>query len=52
MKRSTAASSAKQESFADELEDRVAQRTAELTATIEQLRRELADRNQAAQAPE
>src|SRR6185503_15587633 len=50
MKRSTAASSAKQESFADELEVRVAQRTAELTATIEQLRRELADRNQAAQA--
>ena len=50
MKRSTAASSAKQESFADELEVRVAQRTAELTATIEQLKQELAEPERAKEA--
>jgi len=44
MKRSAGSAPAKQKSFADELEERVAQRTAELTATIEQLKRELAER--------
>src|SRR5215510_14752263 len=44
MKRSTAASPAAQKSFAEELDLRVAQRTAALTATIEQLKRELAER--------
>src|SRR5882724_7880017 len=44
MKRSAAASPAGQDSFAEELDRRVAQRTAELTATIEQLKRELAER--------
>ncbi len=41
MKRSAAASPAEQESFAEELDRRVAQRTAELTAANEQLRKEL-----------
>jgi PAS domain S-box-containing protein len=44
MKRSAAASPADQKSFGEELDRRVAQRTAELTATIEQLKRELAER--------
>ena len=48
MKKSGAAASpAEQKSFAEELDRRVAQRTAELTATIEQLKRELAERQQA-----
>lgn len=47
MKRSASASPVEQESFADEIDRRVAQRTAELTATIEQLRRELAERQRA-----
>ena len=47
MKRSIAASPAEQKSFAEELDRRVAQRTAELTATIEQLKRELAERQRA-----
>ncbi|HEU0253063.1 MAG TPA: PAS domain-containing protein, partial [Pyrinomonadaceae bacterium] len=38
---------AEQESFAEELDRRVAQRTAELTATIEQLTRELAEHQRA-----
>jgi PAS domain S-box-containing protein len=50
MKRSAGSSPAKQKSFADELEERVAQRTAELTATIEQLKRELAERQRAKEA--
>jgi PAS domain S-box-containing protein len=50
MKRFTAASPAEQESFAEELDRRVAQRTAELTATIEQLKRELAERQRAKEA--
>jgi PAS domain S-box-containing protein len=50
MKRSTAASPAKQKSFAEELDRRVAQRTLELTATIERLKKELADRKQAEDA--
>jgi len=41
MKTSGGFSPAKQKSFADELEQRVAQRTAELTAANEQLRKEL-----------
>jgi len=44
MKRSATASPAEQNRFAEELDRRVAQRTAELTATIEQLKRELAER--------
>jgi PAS domain S-box-containing protein len=44
MKRSAAASPAEQKIFAEELDRLVAQRTAELTATIEQLQRELAER--------
>src|SRR6201988_2870728 len=44
MKRSATASPAEQDRFAEELDRRVAQRTAELTATIEQLKRELAER--------
>ena len=43
MKTSGGFSPAKQKSFADELEQRVAQRTAELTAANEQLRKELAE---------
>ncbi|HEY6119962.1 MAG TPA: PAS domain S-box protein, partial [Pyrinomonadaceae bacterium] len=50
MPRSTAASPAKQKTFAEELDRRVAQRTAELTATIEGLKKELADRKQAGDA--
>jgi PAS domain S-box-containing protein len=50
MKRSAGSSPAKQKSFADELEERVAQRTAELTATIEQLKRELAERQREKEA--
>ena len=50
MKRSTGASPAKQKSFAEELDRRVAQRTLELTATIERLKKELADRKQAEDA--
>ena len=44
MKRSAAASPAGQDSFAEELDRRVALRTAELTAANEQLKRELAER--------
>ena len=47
MKRPAAALPAEQESFAEELDRRVAQRTAELTATIEQLTRELAEHQRA-----
>src|SRR5258708_2140594 len=47
MKRSAAASPAKQKSFADELEECVTQRTAELTAAVEQLKRELAEHRRA-----
>ena len=47
MNRSAGVSVAKQKGFADELDRRVAQRTAELTATIEQLKRELAGRQRA-----
>jgi len=51
MKRSAATPVAEEKGFAEDLDRRVAERTAELTATIEQLRRELAGRNQAEQAP-
>ena len=44
MKRSATASPAEQDRSAEQLDRRVAQRTAELTATIEQLNRELAER--------
>src|SRR5882724_12565847 len=44
MKRSAAAPPAEQESFDEELDRRVALRTAELTAANEQLKRELAER--------
>jgi PAS domain S-box-containing protein len=47
MKRSAAASPAEQKSFSEELDLRVAQRTAELTAANEQLKKELAKRKQA-----
>ncbi|MGH9969174.1 MAG: PAS domain-containing protein [Pyrinomonadaceae bacterium] len=47
MKRSAARSVAAKESFAQELDRRVAQRTAELTAANEQLRKELAEHQQA-----
>ncbi|HEY0349150.1 MAG TPA: PAS domain-containing protein [Pyrinomonadaceae bacterium] len=50
MKRSEGSSPAKPKSFADELEERVTQRTAELTATIEQLKRQLAERQRAKEA--
>src|SRR5438046_1422255 len=50
MKRSAGSAPAKQKSFADEFDRRVAQRTAELTATIEQLKKELADCKQAEDA--
>ena len=51
MKRSAATPVAEEKGFAEDLDRRVVERTAELTATIEQLRRELAGRNQAEQAP-
>lgn len=51
MKRSAATPVAEEKGFAEELDRRVAERTEELTATIEQLRRELAGRDQAEQAP-
>ena len=44
MKGSAATSVAEQKGFAEELDRRVAERTAELTATIEQLKLELAER--------
>jgi PAS domain S-box-containing protein len=47
MKRSTATPPAEQKSFAEELDRRVAQRTAELTAEIEQLKRALTERKRA-----
>jgi len=47
MKRSAATSVAEQKGFAEELDRRVAQRTAELTATIQRLEKDLADRKQA-----
>ena len=50
MKRSAAASHAEQESFAEELDRRVAQRTAELTAANEQLRKELDEHKRAEEA--
>jgi PAS domain S-box-containing protein len=50
MNRSAAASPAERTSFAEELEQRVTQRTAELTATIEQLKRELAEHKRAEEA--
>src|SRR5678815_1210161 len=50
MKRSAAASPAKQENFAEEIDRRVAQRTAELTAANDQLRNELAERKRAEEA--
>jgi len=50
MKRSAAASPAEQESFAEELDRRVAQRTAELTAANEQLRKELDEHKRAEEA--
>src|SRR5712672_3255621 len=50
MKRSAAASPAEQESFAEELDRRVAQRTAELTAANEQLRKELDEHRRAEEA--
>ena len=46
MKRSAAASPPEQESFDQELDRRVAQRTAELIAANEQLKKELAERKQ------
>src|SRR5258708_4865739 len=50
MKRSATASPAEQESFAEELDRRVAQRTAELTAANEQLRKELDEHRRAEEA--
>src|SRR5438876_2075822 len=50
MKNSAAASPAQQESFVEELNRRVAQRTAELTADNEQLRKELAEHKRAEEA--
>jgi PAS domain S-box-containing protein len=50
MKRSAAASPAEQKSFAEELDRRVALRTAELTAANEQLKRELAEHQRAEEA--
>jgi C4-dicarboxylate-specific signal transduction histidine kinase len=43
MKKSAAASSAKQESFAEEMDRRVPQRTAEITAANAKLKKELAE---------
>src|SRR5712671_3146250 len=50
MKRSAAASPAEQKSFAEELDTRVAQRTAELTAANNQLTKELAEHKRAEEA--
>ena len=50
MKRSAANSPAEQESFAEELDRRVDQRTAELTAANEQLREELDEHRRAEEA--
>ena len=50
MKRSAAASTANQRGFAEEVDQHVAQRTAELTAAVEQLKRELAERKRAEEA--
>src|SRR6266513_4394004 len=50
MKSSTAASPAEQESFAEKLDPRVAQRFAELTAANEQLKKELAEHKRAKEA--
>src|SRR6266850_6486482 len=50
MKRSAAASPAGQDSFAEEIDRRVAQRTAELTAANEQLRKELDEHKRAEEA--
>src|SRR5882672_7232447 len=50
MKRSAAASPPEQESFAQELDRRVIQRTAELTAANEQLKKELAEHKKAGEA--
>src|ERR1700704_6078929 len=50
MKRSAAASPAGQDSSAEELDRRVAQRTAELTAANEQLRKELDEHKRAEEA--
>ena len=50
MMTSAGVSVAETKGFAEELDRRVAERTAELTATIAQLKRELADRNQAEEA--
>jgi PAS domain S-box-containing protein len=51
MKKSAAALSSAEKSFAEELDRRVAQRTAELTAANEQLRKELAEHKRAEEAP-
>jgi len=50
MKSSAATSPARQESFAEELDRRVAHRTAELTSANEQLRKELAEHKRAEEA--
>src|SRR5437868_9380562 len=50
MKRSAAASPAEQKSFAEKLDTRVAQRTAELTAANDQLTKELAEHKRAEEA--
>ena len=50
MKRSATASPAEQDRFAEELDRRVAQRTAELTAANEQLRKELDEHKRAEEA--
>src|SRR4029450_12381473 len=50
MKTSAGVSPAKQKSFADELEQRVAERTAELTTANEQLRKELAEHERVEEA--
>lgn len=51
MKRAAATSVAEPKSVSEELDRRVAQRTAELSAKIERLEKELAGRNQVEQAP-
>lgn len=50
MKRSAGSAPARQKNVADELEQRVAQRTAELTAANEQLRKQLAEHERAEEA--